>query len=264
MKKYFFSIGGAGNVFFQVVKARKLNCEYMFSDFFVSSAIRNVLGHTVHKNVYKSLFNIPSGGTYMLPIFLLDVLFAKTFRFSLFTTLDLRTTKVRPLLMQLVYCGYFQDGVDVVDIYNSGDVINLPKSSEEFDLCVHIRGGDFSSVNNTNKATMPLTKDYYINAFNKMEGVNDIKKIAVVTNDQKMSMEILDEIGLTNYELFSGDELSDFCMMNNSKKVICSNSTFAIMAALSSRKITDLVMPRLFEEKFTNFNSLPFKVQFVE
>lgn len=267
VKRHVYLLGGTGNVLFQLMKMKSLMDAngYSVCDFFINSSVRKVLGHTKHPNFYKQIVNVDAGGYLLLPVLFLDVLLYKILEISLFTVFDInaKKIKIKPVVFDWLYLGYFQDDVDVFSIYKSRDFIKNEKK-EKIDFSLHVRGGDFSETDD--KFTSPLDIEYYRKAYIVLSeyfgGVN-LSDPVIITNDRKQSEEIVSELNIPLEFSLANSAAEDFLFLNNSKVMICSNSTFALMAALTSNVIEVLVVPSFFREKFNNFEVLPFKVIFI-
>lgn len=249
MSKVIFLLGGAGNVFFQLLHMSKKDCEFEVSPFFISKTVRKLLGHTEHRLIHSQIFSYGRGVSarylktlFALVILLLDLCLARVFKKSLFTTFDLRQIKLQPSLFDFISIGYFQAGVKATDI-RSSDLLKIGGEAL-CDLCVHVRGGDFVRYNTT------LTGKYYDDALNSID-FNGFTKNMVVTNDVNYAMELVGKIApLLQLDYTSNDEVSDFLLLNSSSVVVCSNSTFAFVAALTSTHIRKLILPSELAEKF--------------
>lgn len=107
------------------------------------------------------------------------------------------------------------------DVSNIIDMVSYNKLYDKYkDYCIiHLRGTDFLNI------------DYYINDIDNYykKSINRIKeldidiKFVVVTDDYNYAKK-----NFNNYDIISSDDyLIDFYLMNNSKYLILSNSTFS-------------------------------------
>lgn len=266
-KRHVYLLGGAGNILFQLMKMRSISDSRSFSacPIFINPFVRRMLGHTDHPNFYKDLVAVDSGGYIPIPFLFLDIILYKLFSVSLFTVFDINSKKVnvKPIFFDWLYLGYFQNDVNVFSVYESRDLVKR-KNHEDVTFSLHIRGGDFASIED--KFTSPLDVDYYRKAYMSVRDYCKEAEMAapmVITNDRCLSEEIVSALDIP-YSFSKGRSAAeDFDFLNNSKILICSNSTFALMAALTSNVIEVLVVPCFLTERFNNFERLPFKIIFI-
>jgi len=130
--------------------------------------------------------------------------------------------------------------------FKIGDIINKPVNLSRYDIVLHIRLEDF--VNNQEFINCEciinllnnLTTDFFTN-----------NNTAIVLNKPKTSFELnyIEQIKTwfdTNnisINIESNDILTDFHIMKEAKKLICSNSTISWCAALLSDNIDICYMP---------------------
>jgi|GEM_PF-3482203 len=268
-KRHVYLLGGAGNVLFQLMKMRSISGSRSFSacPIFINPLIRRILGHTDHPNFYKDIVEVDTGGHMSMPFLLLDIFLYKLFSTSLFTVFDINSKKadVKPIFFDWLYLGYFQNDVNVFSVYESRSVVK-EKNHEDVAFSLHIRGGDFVSIDD--KFTSPLDVDYYRKAYISVcdysEGINvNVPAPVVITNDRGLSKKIVSTLDISFSFSKGSSAAEDFNFLNSSKILICSNSTFALMAALTSNVIEVLVVPYFLKERFNNFEHLPFKIIFI-
>jgi hypothetical protein len=259
--KVFYSLGGLGNIYFQVVKAESLNSKYQFCDFFVGNLVRKLFKHTNHERIHNKLFSINYGGCIFLPLLFLDILVGKLLSKTFFSVLDTNFVQADPIFFDFLYFGYFQKNVSAMDYLFASKVIKPSVYNEDYQLCIHIRGGDFGG-DTDNVATSKLKSDYYRKCYQLIKSdIEPIGKVAVVTNDEAYAIKIMKEIDcFDNVIYFFSDVVEDFSVIRSAKFVICSNSTFALMAALSSKKIEHLLLPSLLYNNINNISELNVRV----
>ena len=127
--------------------------------------------------------------------------------------------------------------------------INL--TEQELKLCnrnviIHIRGGDFISIEKLNICKV----DYYKNSI-KYALSNGLKNFIVISEDQKYSKEIIKELkkcfaNLQISLLQSTSIEKDFNIIRSSKLAILSNSTFSWWASFLSNTKKEFLVPSNF------------------
>lgn len=253
MSRIVFLIGGAGNVFFELVKLSRTGHEFVTSDFFIRSRVRKLLKHTDHPRVHGELFSHKKAHYYFpyLLVLIFDCVLAKLFSRTLFSLIDLRGLQGKPLVNEVIYFGYFQKGVGLSEIRDSRHVVLKLKGLQEKlqkRNVIHIRGGDFI------KYGSELAENYYQLAIKKMiENIGSRVDLnfLVVTNDVDYATKIMNSaFEETCYEIVSNDELMDYQVLHEAKNLVCSNSTFAMTAGLTGSNIEHIVMPKEFLNKF--------------
>jgi hypothetical protein len=242
MNRVLFSIGGAGNVFFEVLKMESIGENYTVSEFLVSKPVRFILKHTNHNNFFCKLFRVAVKKHPIAAIILLiDIFLAFLFRFTLFSVIQIRSIKAHPVVIDWLYLGYFQKNTELFDISQNKGLIRASDMKHNCELCIHIRGGDFLTYNSD------LNVSYYVRAIENLK--LDIKsiRVSIVTNDSLYAKKVMDRVTKVhnfNYEIISGTEISDFYYINSAKYLLCSNSTFALTAGLTSKNIREVVIPK--------------------
>lgn len=130
--------------------------------------------------------------------------------------------------------------------FKIGDIINKPTQLNTYDIVIHIRledfieNGEFISCDNILKLLNNITPLFFSNnktaiVMNKPKSsfeLNYIENIKTWFNDNNISINIE-----------SNDILTDFHIMKEAKKLICSNSTISWCAALLSDNIEICYMP---------------------
>ena len=127
--------------------------------------------------------------------------------------------------------------------------INL--TEQQLKLCnqnviIHIRGGDFISIEKLNICKV----DYYKNSI-KYALSNGLKNFIVISEDQKYSKEIIKELkkcfaNLQISLLQSTSIEKDFNIIRSSKLAILSNSTFSWWASFLSKTKKEFLVPSNF------------------
>ncbi len=249
MKKKLFIIGGAGNVYFQQLYMKINGYEYSVSELLISKKIRNMLGHTHHELAADRLLNYQRSERFFINIvFVLDLCIGFLFRKTLFTIVDLRSLKTDALLKDFFYVGYFQEDLNVNFQACYGLIKeNLNCDAMEYDLCIHIRGGDFI------KSNSQLTEKYYRASIELMKSKVDMAafNVVIVTNDISFAKLVLQNVSLgKTCRFIKGNAVDDLSIMMTSKNLISSNSTFALMAAIEGNNKNIIILPKELLNKF--------------
>ena len=113
-------------------------------------------------------------------------------------------------------------------------------------VIIHIRGGDFISIEKLNICKV----DYYKNSI-KYALSNGLKNFIVISEDQKYSKEIIKELkkcfaNLQISLLQSTSIEKDFNIIRSSKLAILSNSTFSWWASFLSKTKKEFLVPSNF------------------
>lgn len=249
MKKKLFIIGGAGNVYFQKLYMNSKVENYKVSRLLVSRLMRKFLGHTHHFLTAENLFELEYTENIFSDIVLfIDLIFGRLFSKTLITEVDLNVLKCSPLFGALFYVGYFQNKAKISFKENSNLIkADLFKVDVKYDLCIHVRGGDFI------KYGSQISPDYYRSAIALLKSKVDLEnlKIAVVTNDKKFAEKQLENIfSRLDYKIISGEAIDDISIMIASKHLIVSNSTFSLIAAIERNDKGITILPKEFSENF--------------
>ncbi|MDF1641265.1 hypothetical protein [Thalassolituus oleivorans] len=248
--KYYFYLGGAGNVYFQLLRAKEQGGSFRFSNFFITPLVRDFFNHTKHPDLYKKFYHLPANFFLMYPLLMivmfLDLMANRLLGRTFLTNFDLGAVKSKALIYPLINFGYFQENVSLSMMRKHSDIIsNSPYSGDLSDvIVVHVRGGDFRNQG------ISLNSEYYRNAFSIMD-LRD-KTILVVTDDPSYAGEVLVLAGLdiSNCDIFCGDGVVDFYLMNRVVNFIGSNSTFSLVASITSPVARQLVYPDEIRKKF--------------
>ena len=150
--------------------------------------------------------------------------------------------------------GYFNHNWDYSKLSSLFRILRLKPirlNKKHLNLCdqnvvIHMRGGDFLSINNLNICKI----DYYKNAieYSLSKGLNSF---AVICEDQKYGKSIIKELK----KCFSGLQISiiksdsiknDFNVIRSSKLAILSNSTFSWWASFLSNSKKEFLVPSNF------------------
>ena len=157
----------------------------------------------------------------------------------------------------LFFDGYFNQNWTYSELSKLFSLLNLKPvklNKKQQKLCnqnvvIHIRGGDFLSINNLNICKL----DYYKNsiAYALSKG---LKTFLVISEDQKYSKDITKELkscfdGLQISILRSDSIINDFNFIRSSKLAILSNSTFSWWASFLSNSKKEFLVPFNFSTK---------------
>ena len=157
----------------------------------------------------------------------------------------------------LFFDGYFNQNWTYSEISKLFGLLNLKPvelNKEQLNLfnrnvVIHIRGGDFLSINNLNICKL----DYYKNSIEYALS-QGLKNFLVISEDQKYSKEITKELkssfnGLQISILKSDSIINDFNFIRSSKFAILSNSTFSWWASFLSNSKKEFLVPFNFSTK---------------
>lgn len=179
-----FLIGGTGNQFFQYAASAP---EDMFSGFFLGAVVRRALKWTNHEQTLSFPWAPPSLQVVALIILALDVLLARLFGFSLFSTLDTRRLKMLPCLAELNRFGYFQEVPERRDITELASQISPTVNRGK--IVLHVRGGDLLTIEREGRNLYGiLDRKYFVNALKQAKeairsgGTGEVVRL-VVTDD---------------------------------------------------------------------------------
>ena len=245
--KVLYLLGGAGNVYFQLLKMKKDDHDFLFTDVLISAFVRRLLGHTNHVSVYEDLYSMTRKdnfiGLLILPLVIIDYLLCRYIRLSLFTTFDLRSVKNKRPFLKVAWVGYFQDSVHISDI-KKYEILRPSILTESIQNVIHIRGGDFIKYEGA------LGVGYYRKAIEQVGFVGE--EVVVITDDVKFSEDLLKKLPLDKYNvsIVSGDSITDLQRLATAKRIVSSNSTFALVASISSPDLQRAIYPRSLIHKF--------------
>lgn len=262
MKRHLYLLGGTGNVLFQIMKIHSVcGDKFYVCDMFITDFFRRVFSHTIHKNEYRDIVQVPGVSYFSLPILIFDLILARLFRVSFFSVFDLNFVKTyrEPIFFDLIYFGYFQQNIDISKIYENRHIVKSHGDLHQV-LVAHVRGGDFEGSENV--FTKKMGAQYYIRCLERLK--LPVDEVLVVTNDSEYAKTLFLSIGMSFEFTKSKTALEDFYIMGSSRYVICSNSTFSFLGCLLGGEVEVMCVPDFFKEKFFGFDNLPFKTEFVK
>ena len=153
--------------------------------------------------------------------------------------------------------GYFNQGYDYAELQSLFSILKLKKfklNEERLKICnqnvvIHIRGGDFLSINNLNICKLA----YYKNSIEYFLSKGS-KNFMVICEDQSYGKELIKE--LKNYfsdlqiSILRSDSIkNDFNLIRSSKLAILGNSTFSWWASFFSISKKEFLVPSNFSTK---------------
>ena len=129
--------------------------------------------------------------------------------------------------------------------YKIMDIVNAPPNLKTYDIVIHIRLEDFIGNNEF------IKKEHIVHLLNTLTRTFFYNTTAIVVNQPKSTFEInyIDELkkwfstNSIHVTIESNDVITDFHIMKNAKKLICSNSTLSWCAAFLSDTIEICYMP---------------------
>ena len=153
--------------------------------------------------------------------------------------------------------GYFNKGYDYAELQSLFSILKLKKiklNEERLKICnqnvvIHIRGGDFLSINNLNICKIAYYKksiEYFIS--------KGSRSFIVICEDQIYGKELIKKIkdyfkDLQISILKSDSIKNDFNLIRSSKLAILSNSTFSWWASFLSNSKKEFLVPPNFSIK---------------
>jgi len=153
--------------------------------------------------------------------------------------------------------GYFNQDYDYAELQSLFSILKLKKvklNKERQKICnknvvIHIRGGDFLSINHLNICKLT----YYIKSIEYFISKGS-RKFIVICEDQIYGKELIKE--LKNYfidlqiSILKSDSIkNDFNLIRSSKLAILSNSTFSWWASFLSKSKNEFLVPSNFSIK---------------
>ena len=153
--------------------------------------------------------------------------------------------------------GYFNQNWEYKQLHSLFSILKLKKISlnkDQLKICkqnvvIHIRGGDFLSINNLNICKLA----YYKNSIEYFLSKGS-KNFIVICEDQSYGKELIKE--LKNYftdlqiSILKSDSIkNDFNLIRCSKLAILSNSTFSWWASFLSNSKKEFLVPSNFSIK---------------
>ncbi len=103
------------------------------------------------------------------------------------------------------------------------------------DLCIiNMRGGEYTSC-----PQLYLDRSYWLKAIRNMRKINPAMRFMIVTEDEEAARKVLPE-----YECHHFDIGKDYVTIKNARYLILSNSSFAMMAAMTSDELQYAIAPK--------------------
>ncbi len=258
-------VGGLGNQLFQTAALLKYrrNKEKVIISFLGDIHIPKRV------NCLSSIFEIPNWLYFdnSRKLNLLTKLFARSsagLRFGSYLPLfgindrNFNQNKSYFLSQKLLFLdGYFNQNWDYNQLHSLFSVLKFKKikfNKEQLKICnqnvvIHIRGGDFLSINNLNICKLA----YYKNSIEYFLSKGS-KNFIVICEDQSYGKELIK--GLKNYftdlqiSILKSDSIkNDFNLIRCSKFAILSNSTFSWWASFLSNSKKEFLVPSNFSIK---------------
>lgn len=234
IKKVVFGFGGAGNNFFQYQKAAKEKC--LYSEFLSKKYFYKLAGWIRHKDKLAQIIDFNKTKTPFLNIFFLfiDLLLVKTLKISLFTEFATKNIVSSPIINLYNYFGYYQiKSITQEFIFEKNNV-------DKMAVIAHFRGGDFIKHKNT------LDIKYYDKCIKLMKN-HTTAQMYGITNDPDF---------FANFKKFgfidaSKSFVADFNTIKRHKFVICSNSTFALIASIQNIEEKIVFVPSELQKLFS-------------
>lgn len=224
-----FLIGGTGNQFFQYAASAP---DDVFSGFFLNPFVRRALKWTNHEQAVSFPWAPQSMQSLALITLALDILLARLFGFSLFTTLDTRRLKMLPRLMELNRFGYFQDAPERRDLAELARQIS--PIGEKGRIVLHVRGGDLLSIEREGRNVYGmLDRQYFLDALKQAReaiiasGISVVSRI-VVTDDPGYAATLnLGSDGQENVDVVSPPLGKTIALAVGADWFVASNSTMS-------------------------------------
>ena len=255
-------VGGLGNQLFQTAALLKYkrNKEKVIISFLGDIHVPKRV------NCLKSIFEIPEWLYFdnSIKLNLLTKLFARSsagLRFGSFFPLcgindrNFHFKKSQFLRQKLLFFdGYFNQNWNYSELNSLFKKLNLTPinlNEKHLKLCnqsavIHIRGGDFLSIENLNICKL----DYYKNSINYALS-KGLKDFIVISEDQIYGKQVIKKLKQSFCDLQisilrSGSIKNDFNLIRSSKFAILSNSTFSWWASFLSNSKKEFLVPSNF------------------
>ncbi len=255
-------VGGLGNQLFQTAALLKYkrNKEKVIISFLGDIHVPKRV------NCLKSIFEIPDWLYFdnSVKLNLLTKLFARSsagLRFGSFFPLfgindkNFHVKKSHFLKQKLLFLdGYFNQNwtySELNSLFRKLKLTSISLNAEKLKLCnenavIHIRGGDFLSIENLNICKF----DYYKNSINYALS-KGLKDFIVISEDQIYGEEIIKRLRESFCDLrisiLKSDTIrNDFNIIRSSKFAILSNSTFSWWASFLSNSKKEFLVPSNF------------------
>lgn len=245
--KIIYLIGGTGNQLFQLSHLKKGDD---YSTLLLTSIARRLLKQTNHINIVNE--SIKFKHFLLLPLVFFDLFLLKFFSFTLFSRFDINYGSSRPLLLNLIWIGYFQDFIG--DNSNLIDFFSLPKltnSNFESTISVHVRAGDIFQIDQNKNPNGVLASTYYVKSLELIKdfSVHDYKIKIFSDNVEyaKIIKNVYLKAGYTS-DIVDVDLLTMINTCVNSTHFIASNSTLSYWISIL-RKGDRTIVPSPFLKK---------------
>lgn len=176
--KIVYLIGGFGNQCFQLAYG---GAEADYSTIFLNGAFRKRLKHTDHERVFEPRQKVLHFA--LLPLLAMDVLFAKMFGKTIFTVLDVKRLKAKPLIA-LILLGYFQEEQLYSEVPKRAAFWTFQPSDANI-IVLHVRGGDILTLPDSENPNGILSMRYYARALEKVLSEDgQIGSVLLQSNDR--------------------------------------------------------------------------------
>jgi len=231
--------GGLGNQIFQLGFAMdyvsRNNCKLLVS----KSHINNY--DVVHEYVLEDIFELESIiSSNRIIDFILKLRLPRLFPLLASYVSFVSDKNVEKLIKSdfhssklLIIDGYFQKIYKNIDYsFLKNRVRKEYCKNTDFDVSIHVRGGDFLKLNYTSKDIENFYREAIIELKKIFTKYRELR-IAVVTDDRNFVNKIP---SLQGFEILDRGVVDDFALLLNSKIQVYASSTFAISAALLSDK----------------------------
>lgn len=102
-------------------------------------------------------------------------------------------------------------------------------------LCIiNMRGGEYAS-----EPELYLDRKYWLNAMKQMKKIRPDMEFMVVTEDESSARKILPELEIHHFDMGK-----DYVTIKNAKYLILSNSSFAVLPAMTSETVKYIIAPK--------------------
>ncbi len=245
--KIIYLIGGTGNQLFQLSHLKKGDD---YSTLLLTSIVRRLLKQTNHINIVNE--SIKFKHFLFLPLVFFDLFLLKFFSFTLFSRFDINFGSSRPLLLNLIWIGYFQESIG--DNSNLIDFFSLPKLTNynfEPTISVHVRAGDIFEIDQNKNPNGVLEFSYYL------KSIGLISDLSMHDYKIKIFSDNIEYAKIIKKVFFKAGYISDvvdvdlLTMINtcvNSTHFIASNSTLSYWISIL-RKGERTIVPSPFLKK---------------
>lgn len=246
-----FLIGGTGNQFFQYAASAP---DDIFSGFFLKSWVRRRLNWTDHEQAIDFSWAPLHIQTLALVLLAFDLFVARLFRFTLFSTLDLRHLVSVPLLYEINRLGYFQNAPERRALAELGNQIS-PNSKQDC-IAVHIRGGDLLEIESRGENIYGMLKrKYFVKALELANNKLSVDKnadldLVIITDDLEYSETLdLDTVLQGRFENISVPLKETIQIAIGADFFVASNSTLSYWI-IRLRNGKNCVAPKPFQKRY--------------